>query len=244
MKVTADGLRLDIPRERSTGFYLNEDPSSKLAVASGYAPDDIILSGLVFYAPLYRFQALKFNSVDPYKHLCTRTEGTWGTQGITMDGTNDFIDVGNPTVLQITGAITVGAWIKTTSLNRTLAKWATTGNQRQFELQTRYWVITTNGITEIYREYGTLVRDGAWHHLVGTFYPSTNLDIYIDGALDNGALGGVIPATLFNSSANVYIGRMEASYYTGIVDQVMIYNRMLTAGEIAHIYNTTKGRYL
>ncbi len=68
------------------------------------------------------------------------------------------------------------------------------------------------------------------------------LDIYVNGVLDNGVLSGTVPAALVNSPQNVNIGRRPAGYYfQGIIDEVRIYNRALSAAEVATDMNTPVG---
>ncbi len=59
------------------------------------------------------------------------------------------------------------------------------------------------------------------------------LDIYVNGVLDNGVLSGTVPAALVNSVQHVNIGRRTGGYYfQGIIDEVRIYSRALSAAEI------------
>jgi hypothetical protein len=65
------------------------------------------------------------------------------------------------------------------------------------------------------------------------------LDIYVNGVLDNGSLVGTVPASQFNSSVKVNIGRKSTGlYFNGIIDEVRIYNRALTQAEIQTDMNT------
>ena len=60
--------------------------------------------------------------------------------------------------------------------------------------------------------------------------------------LDNGTLVGTIPASQVNSAVNVNIGRRTGGYYfNGIIDEVRIYNRALSATEIQTDMNTAVG---
>jgi chitodextrinase len=60
--------------------------------------------------------------------------------------------------------------------------------------------------------------------------------------MDNGALVGTIPTAQFSPSVNVNIGRRSGGYYfKGTIDEVRIYNRALSAAEIAADMNTPIG---
>lgn len=81
------------------------------------------------------------------------------------------------------------------------------------------------------------VNDGAWHHVVQTMKLAGAVQqIYFDGVLDTSASGGTAtsPSNTFTS-----IGRLTAAtpvYLDGLVDDVRIYNRVLTATEVAIMY--------
>jgi hypothetical protein len=86
---------------------------------------------------------------------------------------------------------------------------------------------------------------GTWHLVTGVFN-NGSLDIYVNGVLDNGDVTGMNPGTFINTSANnfVWIGALVRSnqtaafqYFNGLIDEVQILNRALTAQEIVTIYN-------
>ena len=79
-----------------------------------------------------------------------------------------------------------------------------------------------------------------WYHVAGTYDAAARtLNIYVNGALDNGVLRGTVPASQVNSAVNVNIGRRsDGFYFNGVIDEVRIYNRALTAAEIQADMNT------
>src|SRR3989344_2988392 len=83
----------------------------------------------------------------------------------------------------------------------------------------------------------TVVSTGNWYHIAGV-YDNNNMLVYL-----NGALNGSLAITGADSiSANLCVGAHGcASYWTnGLVDDVRIYNRALSAAEIQALYNATK----
>ena len=65
------------------------------------------------------------------------------------------------------------------------------------------------------------------------------LDIYVNGVRVNGPLIGTVPASQVNSSVNVNIGRRSGGFYfNGVIDEVRMYNRALSATEIQADMNT------
>lgn len=174
----------------------------------------------------------------------TITGATWrrlpsGLWYLDFDGSDD-VDLGNPTALQITGALTILTWKK--SLNwgskRVLTKMDYPNTKWQYDLQERYSVITSNGSTACERYRLTDTSGDVWHQIGLVYVPSTNLDLYTDGALDNDTLAGTIPAALQDTDATVYIGRRtDGDYFIGGLALIRIYNVALTATQILVIYN-------
>lgn len=82
----------------------------------------------------------------------------------------------------------------------------------------------------------TLVLN-TWTHLVGII-TGTGLQIYKNGLLEKSVAGGQLSA-----NGNILIGRAYNyfnRYWSGSIDQFRIFNRALTAEEVAIIYTETK----
>ena len=87
------------------------------------------------------------------------------------------------------------------------------------------------------------VNDGRWHHVVGTRSSSTGaMQIYVDGVLNNSVTGPTGPRA---AAADFCIGSIQTGvstgFYNGALDQVQIYNYVLSATEIANLYNHARG---
>ena len=89
---------------------------------------------------------------------------------------------------------------------------------------------------------GPTINDGAWHHIVAVRDASTDENIlYVDGAV---AAGPVIHNFDygFGGSASLNIGHMGSNYhYNGMLDEVALYNKALSADEIISHYNVGNG---
>jgi hypothetical protein len=68
-----------------------------------------------------------------------------------------------------------------------------------------------------------------WTHLAQTWDGST-LRLYIDGAE---VATQPSPGTLITSTGQVRIGGSSGQFFSGLIDEVRIYNRARTAAEIA-----------
>jgi len=152
-----------------------------------------------------------------------------------LDGDGDYLDVGDDPSLTCTEEITVACRIKVRKLDRNWNAIATKGDD---------WVLartrddnriaflclglTGGGWPEV---YSGDVNDGQWHHLAGV-YDGAKLSLYQDGgSVDSKSLHGRI-----NSNwSRVLIGENGQApnrYWNGLIDDVRLYNRALTAEEI------------
>jgi len=154
-----------------------------------------------------------------------------------FDGLNDYVDCGNSTDLQITGALTVSSWVKFTSGNLdVIVTKDANGANRCWALWGDYLNVPAFNITSSNTHYianGTVaIDDGDWHHVVGVFEPSTAVRIYVDGILD-GENTTLIPATIDNDPVNVLIGGGVGMIpFPGKIDEVSIFNTAKAIGDL------------
>ncbi|MBN2565941.1 MAG: fibronectin type III domain-containing protein, partial [Candidatus Eisenbacteria bacterium] len=156
-----------------------------------------------------------------------------------LDGTGDIITIGNEPVFDIGGQITVAAWIKVNSFTAAWQAIVTKGDSawrvaRNDSLDTlKFNCNGLAGATGVVS--ATSVADGEWHHVAGV-YDGSSLRIYVDGLLDALAVAsGSIAANDFP----VVIGanaEMDGREWGGDVDDVRVYDRALSAGEVALLY--------
>src|SRR5882724_9390992 len=182
---------------------------------------------------------------------------TWTTGGrygnaLSFNGSSSYVDMGNPALLQITGSMTWSAWVKAAANppndGQIVAKSdSTSGWQLKTSPDTgshTFGVAVSGGTNAFAQRYSTTVRSlNVWYHVAGVYNSTARtLDIYVNGVRDNGVLTGTIPASQVNSVVNVNIGRRSGGYYfNGIIDDVRIYNRVLSQAEIQADMNTPVG---
>ncbi len=162
-----------------------------------------------------------------------------------FDGVNDYVNCGNGASLQVTNVATLSAWIKTTASG--IAPGLQVMNKRNVNGDTSPTLLISVGATGVaeaiadgdgyYSGAGGAanVKDGNWHHVVGTFSNGV-INVFVDGKLDG--TGSWDNRTLSNSNSNWNIGYHGAwnSYFNGSIDEVKIYNRALTENEIKGNY--------
>jgi len=176
--------------------------------------------------------------------------------GDSFDGSNDYISIAG-TGLMITNApITVSAWVKISSAQKAYTLEIGACNrgpsvdQRGYGLyddgngKIRFTVNKgQNGFSEsLWDDVITTVaiNDGNWHHLVGVFTGNgtTRNKIYVDGveAWTSNAGQAQTYLTSYTTSEGQKIGKLSTLYTQGLIDEVRIYNRSLSADEIRQLY--------
>ena len=93
--------------------------------------------------------------------------------------------------------------------------------------------------------YGSItLNDTNWHHIVKTVNISggvsstCSISMYIDGVLDKTVTASGNTSSLQHTSDKIYIGSRDGStnYYRGHMDEMRIYNSIITTDEIAQLY--------
>jgi len=161
-----------------------------------------------------------------------------------FDGDGDFVRIENESAFDITGPISIAAWIKVNSFDKRWQAIVTKGDtawrlQRTAEENTLAFHCT--GITSITGQRpegieGTKnVNDGQWHHAVGV-YDGVNVSLYIDGVLDNSSKASGIIGT--NDSAVVIGGNSEQAdrEWNGMIDEVCIIAGSIDANAVHALY--------
>jgi len=179
------------------------------------------------------------------------TAGKYGA-GLSFNGTSGYVELGNPALLQTTGSMTWSGWVNAAANpgddGQIIAKSDdNTGWQLKSSPDTGPHTfgiaITGSGGTRVQR-YSTTVRAlNTWYHVAGVYDAGARtLDLYVNGALDNGVLSGTVPAAQVIPGVNVNLGRRTGGYhFNGRIDDVRIYDRALTAAELQVDMNTPLG---
>ena len=177
---------------------------------------------------------------------------------IVFDGSDDLVNVGDNSDLQITANITLSAWIKASTQNNMgiAGKYASSSGKRGYLIATNQSDSNQKITWHYQRAAGSFnsgdsvtsssdVLDNNWHFVLCTFTSSVSAKIYIDGELDATDTTSISSA-IANNSARFEIGtHNEGTVYcfNGNISNVSIYNRALTAKEIKQNYEATVGRY-
>ena len=180
---------------------------------------------------------------------------TWvdGKRGkaLNFDGVNDYVNAGDNTSLRITNSFTISAWVKTdqnTSGLNVVAKYNGTngyffGMTGTAPAGRMFGGVTTAGV--ITRRFtNTVLAVGRWYHIVTVYNASAATEsMYVDGILDNGTQSGTPPSSVPSTAGmNFEIGSRTngIELWDGLIDEVRIYNRALSAQEVLQLYNSSR----
>jgi hypothetical protein len=167
---------------------------------------------------------------------------------MSFDGVDDYIDCGNNESLDITGAITMSAWIKTsdaTSHQTLFGKGISfgSGGNKGYSLgiyNTKIYFDTYDSVqrSDLQSSNGTVKQD-EWFFLTTTWDGTTRTNgkkIYINGVLNRektSTISEITGTNLFNFSIT-----KGSNFFNGFMSDVRIYNRALSETEIKTLYNS------
>ena len=164
---------------------------------------------------------------------------------INFDGFGDYMSIPDSNMpggqFDFNDAITVAAWVQVVAFDNDYATVISKGDNSwrlARHLDTGQMEFACTGITSG-SVWGhiigvTDVDDGQWHHVAGV-YDGSGIYLYIDGVMDaQDEATGVMNNNLYE----VYVGENAETtgrYWNGMIDDVRIYNRGLSHGEIVSL---------
>ena len=188
------------------------------------------------------------NNGIPYNGVMfSSTDKKVGTQAGIFNGTNSYVSVPNSTSLNIINSMTVELWAKSNINWDAHTNWTFLVNKRNENYSGYGIYIDSNNPRVVFSIINTAgvgyyapspnLLPNTWYHIVGT-YDGSNIKIYINGQLQNS-----VPAsgTISTNTLNLEIGRWRdvyREYFNGLIDEVAIYKRALSATEIQEQYRT------
>ena len=164
-----------------------------------------------------------------------------------FDGIDDYVYVPNSTSLNITTAISVSAWFKTTSSSGMYL--LTQGSGSQIKYYVQFYAPINRIRVGIFDGSGVLVNldntqvfnDGQWHNLTFTtdaLTTTNGVKVYFDGNLlsNKGTLNN---NGIRTAASGLYIGQIpNTTRFNGNIDEVSLFNSELSATDITSIYNS------
>lgn len=165
---------------------------------------------------------------------------------ISFDGTNDYCDLGNSLATLTNLSIEVFIKFSTQSSNYNGIVSKTLDNTDGWEIRTTTYTSTTTNVEFRYKgdaagSGGTTLNNSTWYQIVATG-ASGNQSLYINGIYNRNGTAATTPTANSNS---LVLGKLAyAGLYANMtLGSVKIYDRALTAAEIAQNFNALRGRF-
>ncbi len=165
---------------------------------------------------------------------------------ISLNG-RQWIDLGNPVTLRLTGSLTLSAWVRARAFPADDAAIISSLSENELGYQLDltidqgprtigFKIASESG--RLMARYGkTPLVAGHWYHVAGVYDANARtMDVYLDGRLDNGCQMGDVTARQRPSNQHVVVGRRAGSSgfeFIGSIDEAEIQSRPRTAPEIA-----------
>ncbi len=219
-------ITVQVPAGGPVGYWkFDENTGTTASDSSGYGNNGTIFGGAT-WVPGKIGSALNFN------------------------GVNGYVDAGNNTSLQITGAISLEGWVKINNLSVTSGLFGRghgLGSNGNFGYFLTYYAPTNalyfdtyNTTTRNALVKSNAINDTNWHHIAATWDGTTSTNgkkLYIDGVLVAQKTSSI--ASIGIPSYNFRVGIDSINNYpaNAVIDEVKIYNRALSASEVLADYN-------
>ena len=172
--------------------------------------------------------------------------GRFGS-AIEFDGSNDYVSLSNLTGMDEISAFTVSLWVKlNTEDHGYIARIITINNESNYEAFRIFQYRPSNpeyNVTGAVRfndgsidnGLNLITNDNRDWNLISISYDGSNVRYYSNAELidTNPAAGKNVSLTF------ITMGTEGSSYYNGTIDDVMIFNRSLTADEIKELYESS-----
>lgn len=173
--------------------------------------------------------------------------------GLQFNGASSYVKITDTPALRFgTADVTISAWFKTSTTGVyqfILSKGAFSGPNYPYYA---VYIIPGNKVQFAVSDCGTgicnqdasrqpvisssVVTDGQWHHVAGV-RKSTGYELYLDGNLE--AARSEPARNSDGAIDNLYIGNQkDQNYFAGMIDEVKIYNRALTADQVVEDMNS------
>ncbi len=176
----------------------------------------------------------------------TYVAGKFG-KAMSFDGIDDKVQILDDAVWDTGDAVSVSHWFKTDAASDRdrMVTHDSSGYKYQTYLNNDDNVIffVDTGGSQHAKDSVNTYRDGAWHHIVGVYDRSDSLKrvkLYMDGSLVASSAG--VDAALSEGDDGITFAYYPGYYYTGLFDDVAIFDHAMSAGDVAYLWNDGTGR--
>ena len=170
----------------------------------------------------------------------------------TAHTTGDRVTLGGTSTIGTLSTGTISAWIKNDAPSRAAQHMIFSASDSGDASSEFGWGVLSDQLYLIARENGSLIvphfyagtiNSGTWYHAVITF-DSTGTEMFLDGQ-SVGTTSSVSPSSVNNVDLITLGSNVDSSGaqwgFDGLIDEVSIWNRVLTDNEISVLYNSGTG---
>jgi hypothetical protein len=233
----ADGSHVVSAVARDAAGNLGSSQSVSVTVSNSAPPP----SGLVAAWGFNEGSGMSVADASGKGHVGTLSSTTWSAAGkfggaLSFNGSSSWVTVADANDLDLSSALTLEAWVKPSALGsawRTVLFKERTGGM-MYSLYANQDTGRPVGQVWLGSERNAVGSAGlalnSWSHLAST-YDDATLRLYVNGVLvSSQATSGTLSA----SSGVLRIGGngVWPEWFAGLIDEVRVYNRALSAGEI------------
>src|SRR3990167_2612693 len=166
-------------------------------------------------------------------------------------GSSNFFSIADASQsgLDFSSALTFSLWVRFETFTGTALIFKRTdgGGQESFRFQMNATSISLTTSSDGTTNDGSVSVDHTavtttWYHVVVT-KDGTTVKFYVNGAEVSANLTGTVPATIFNGTGAFRVGSNEgiSNFFDGIMDEISVWSRALSASEISLLYNLSSG---
>ncbi len=181
---------------------------------------------------------------------------TWTTGAIASDPINgamsfnsadsQYVSVSGSSSLQVTGTITLSAWINPSNAasNQAIVEYGNWGTDREYGLELApagpaltFSYNTSQSVTSS----ALSIPNNVWTHVVVTLGSGGAVTFYVNGVSVATATAALITTISAHALTIGMSNSGTAIPFNGSIDDVRIYNRVLSASEVSQLYNAGIG---
>jgi len=190
----------------------------------------------------------------PYYHGVIHGDSTTVTgkysQAMSFDGSGDYVEITQIYPRMVQSDFSVSFWVKTSQTGSSTGNWS--NGKGLVDAAVVYdffdWGTVLYGNKFAFGTYihkavsTTAINNNVWHHCVATRAADGTMKVYVDGGPAEATVAG--NSTNMDYSPYIVIGCSNDgrdNFFNGLIDDVEIWSRVLTQGEIDAIYTDGPG---
>ena len=218
---------------------------SAVCIIANIAEAQVATNGLVSY---WSLDAIKDNTIED---VWGENDGTIfgnpkiaeGKIGTALNGDDHIVCGDDPSILLVDTDFSVSLWFNADIVTENIYLISTYSTQNG-----KWYLLNVSGGNLIFAidddvtktEIGSPLNAGQWYHAVGVREKGNEIRLYVNGVLEASAAD---QTEEIDSDSPVYIGDRLAGAraFKGSIDEIAIYNRVLSENEITQNYKNDKG---